>query len=506
MAILEEAIQLKWSNSIKKYYIGKGYTFTRTGDIFIVHTDDLPTGSSFKVTKICDDCGKCIKNQVYSSILKNRNQDGKDRCKKCGAIYSGEVRKNNVKYVKSLDYYAKLNSKEYLLQEFSEKNNKLPKDISFGTNEIYLWNCPDCKSEYDMSVSNRKNRNCPFCRGSRVNETNCLWTTHSNIAMLLTYPERGYKITSGSNKKEKFTCPNCKHEESKVIQSVVNRGLSCSACSDGLSYPQKFMFNMLKQLNIKFENEKIFKWSKSVKHNNSKLIGLKRYDFYIPSLSMIIETHGGQHYSDGFQHLNGKNLEEEQENDRLKEKLAKENGIKDYIQIDCKRSELDYIRINILSKLSNLLNLKNIDWEDCHKFACSSLVNSVCGIWSEGIESTSQIMKLLNLSRATVIRYLKKGHIIGICSYDPKEEMRKAAEASRRKRINYNRNSRKVMQLSASGDNYIKEWISAEEISKNIKIHQNSIRRVCSGKRKTAGGYKWMYKEDYEEYIKQAAN
>ena len=52
------------------------------------------------------------------------------------------------------------------------------------------------------------------------------------------------------------------------------------------------------------------------------------YDFYIPELEAIIEVHGSQHYGQGFEKVGGRTLEEEQINDRLKEDLAKQNGIK----------------------------------------------------------------------------------------------------------------------------------------------------------------------------------
>ena len=42
---------------------------------------------------------------------------------------------------------------------------------------------------------------------------------------------------------------------------------------------------------------------------------------------------------------------------------------------------------------------------------------------------------------------------------------------------------------------FIKEWDGAVSISKNLKIHSGSIAEACSGKRKSAGGFKFEYKE-----------
>ncbi|MEM5599205.1 hypothetical protein AAHB53_28045 [Niallia circulans] len=69
-------------------------------------------------------------------------------------------------------------------------------------------------------------------------------------------------------------------------------------CSDGFSIPEKFMFNLLDYLQVDFDYQKVFDWS----------LG-KRYDFYIPMLNCIIETHGAQHYQySGFMN----SLEQEQ--------------------------------------------------------------------------------------------------------------------------------------------------------------------------------------------------
>lgn len=54
---------------------------------------------------------------------------------------------------------------------------------------------------------------------------------------------------------------------------------------------------------------------------------------------------------------------------------------------------------------------------------------------------------------------------------------------------------KQVIQLSLEDEKFIKEWDSVKSamISLNIK----HIDGVCRGERKSAGGYKWVYKEDY---------
>jgi hypothetical protein len=228
---------------------------------------------------------------------------------------------------------------------------------------------------------------CKSCSMTRRNQKsppdeNSLWTTHPEIASLLDSKEDGYRFTYGSAKKANFKCSECGYiDKNKRITTVVRKGFNCPRCSDGISYPEKFMHNMLQQLEIEYDIQKVFNWS----HN-------KRYDFYIPLLNCIIETHGEQHYRGGYEFIGGKNLKEEQENDKLKEQLARDYGIENYIIIDCRKSELNFLKNSILnSKLNNIFNLSNIDWGKCHEYSCSSIVKQACGLWNDGIRNSTTI-------------------------------------------------------------------------------------------------------------------
>jgi hypothetical protein len=499
MAILEKEVFVTLCPQNIEYFDRIKYEIPRKNDKWgrysvvrgsklLVKVDDLPDGSNVKVTKICDmnGCGKHIPNQSYNQILKHRNNgDGKDYCKKCSVIKRAHNRRNNVKYDNSLETFAKNNNRTYLLKEFSEKNIKSPNQISYGTSYEYLWKCLDCKSEYLMKVSSRTSSNksnCPYCTGVKVNRTNCLWTTHPEIAKLLKNPQRGYELTAGSNKKETFICVECFFEKIGTVYNVVNQGFICNRCSDGISYPEKLMMNILDQLNINYSTQKRFNWS-----NN------KKYDFYVHSLNCIIETHGSQHYiqTSG----NWGKLDETQDNDRLKEKLGRENGVENYFIIDCKQSNLEYIKSSILtSGLSDIINFNKIEWKKAHEYSLHTLVKEVCEIWNKGVKSSKNIGKLVNLAPSTVVIYLNKGTKLGWCDYDPKEV----------KRINGKlygkRNSIKIVQLTMEGK-YIRDWESASTAGKELGINQGNITLVCRGKYKYSGGFKWAYKKDYENRL-----
>jgi hypothetical protein len=307
------------------------------------------------------------------------------------------------------------------------------------------------------------------------------------LGKLLANQEDGYRYTKFSNNKVLFKCNNCGEEKEKKIYVVYRKGFSCSKCGDGVSYPNKFMFNVLSQLAVKFNTEYTPEWSnfKDCDCGNEKTKGKKRYDFYIPSKNTIVEMHGVQHYEDvkwSSTELSNRNLKEEQKNDEIKFKLAKKNGINKYIVIDARNSDMNFIKSNILnSELSSLFDLNNVDWLECHKFALSSRVKETCDIWNwlnVDERSVMKIVDIMGMSEETIRKYLKRGRDLGWCDYEEYHGMR-------------------VVQLSL--DNIlVEEYESGHLASKKTGTRQSGISLCCKGKQKTAGGFKWMFKDDYE--------
>lgn len=72
--------------------------------------------------------------------------------------------------------------------------------------------------------------------------------------------------------------------------------------------------------------------------------------------------------------------------------------------------------------------------------------------------------------------------------------------------MKYNDKSKKhkpIIQFTLSGE-YVREFKHSVEAEEITKILKSSINVVCNkGIRKTAGGYKWMFKNDYENSIGQ---
>lgn len=273
----------------------------------------------------------------------------------------------------------------------------------------------------------KRGNGCPACAGKVVirGKTDVA-TTHPHIANLFWNKEEAYGCFAFSKKKVDFKCPRCGEKITNSIRVVTQFGLSCKKCGDGVSYPEKFVFNVLKQtLKLRssvlyendFETQKQFDWSKNVLHDNPKLSGNKIYDFYVPIHNgLLIETHGPQHFKKNLYHTRSKDktLEEEQENDCIKYKIAIQNGIspENYVTLDCSCSTIQYIKQSIMrSVLPQILGFteEQIDWLECDRFATSSRVYEACCYWNDGLNNYNEIASIMKMGVSTIRRYICKG-------------------------------------------------------------------------------------------------
>ena len=301
-------------------------------------------------------------------------------------------------------------------------NREYRKDKSGCDRKWYKYRCNKCGNE-DWMVENdiiTNNSGCNVCctpPKKVVPEINSIWAKAPWMMRWISEEDaKGY--TPQSNQKIDVTCPYCGKKKKVVIHSIFRKKSIGCTCGDGFSYPEKLMVNILTQLNIEFKVQYSDKWTKN-----------RKYDFYIPLLNCIIETHGLQHYEED-RRDRSRTFEEEQENDKVKEQLAKDNGIENYIAIDCRKSELKYISENILkSKLNELFDLSSIDWIQADLYAIkSNKVKEVCDYWNnikKEYETANDLAIFFGMSKAAIIKYLKKGIKLGWTNYDPKLEMKK---------------------------------------------------------------------------------
>jgi hypothetical protein len=294
---------------------------------------------------------------------------------------------------------------------WSDKNNVNPFEIGFGSRVDIFVKCQYGHPDYPtMPYVFNTGCRCPVCAGRKVVVgINDIATTHADYVKFFKNTDEATKYTAGTKHRFDFICPCCGHEKRMPFSNLVYQGFACPMCSDGVSYPNKFIIELLNQIidlypeNTKlaqYKPEKIFDWSRDVFKNNPR--SKKAYDIYIPlDEPIIIENHGPQHYeaiSFGSNNSNKRmrTLKEEQENDTLKYSIAIQNGIlkNRYVVLDCRHSTIDHIKKSVLcSALPDLLGFTeiDIDWVKCGKYAHCNLLHESCKLWNEGIHNCSEI-------------------------------------------------------------------------------------------------------------------
>lgn len=156
------------------------------------------------------------------------------------------------------------------------------------------------------------------------NQKTLLINKRPNLCKCLKYKEDGYKYGYTSRKELEWVCADCGYGILKAPSSFSGDHFVCPNCIKNDSYPNRFMFNILTQLNINFQREYTPDW-----------IYPKRYDFFIPDKNTIIEMDGGFHREESVK-----------ENDLYKDKMANEHKL-NVIRINCdyQKTELRFDEI-----------------------------------------------------------------------------------------------------------------------------------------------------------------
>ena len=343
------------------------------------------------------------------------------RCKRCGTKYSSTP--NNLLCGKKCricsnkdNGISKMKTNEQFLKELNDLDvGIIALEIYKGKERKIKFQCKNGHMWLSRPHDILQGYYCPFCAGNKVLKGfNDMWTTNPDIANMLYDKNIGYEVSKGSNQKLEFVCPKCGHHKFISPHQIIKYGLACPVCSDGISYPNKFIMSLLSQLDvINLESEYSPDW-----------IGKLRYDthFFYNNKEYIVEMDGGLGH--GFYNcdairgigLNGKDLDE------YKDKMALEHNIF-VIRIDCFYTKMEdrfsYIKNSIQnSELSNIFDLSYIDYDKCNKYATDSLSIKSANLYDEGL-SIKEISEKLNISYGTVYSWLKRLSSEGLCSYKP---------------------------------------------------------------------------------------
>lgn len=330
-----------------------------------------------------------------------------------------------------------------------------------------------CGTKFEVNATlpiNRRILNCPKCS---KNFTNCIpyvndiYTTNPEVYELLADKDDGHKYKAHSNKKTGFLCPFCNHVNIKTISRVTEIGFSCDYCGDNSgSFGEKFVYNMLDQLNVDFNKEYSPEWAYPY-----------RYDFMFiyNDKSYIIEVDGGWHFEDN--NKSGKTAEESQKIDKYKDSIAIEHGFT-VIRLNYNykyNNKIDYIVNSIMdSQLSQIFDLSSVvDFDQCAYYAAyTSMQKLIADKWLSGIYCAEQISSDLKICVSTVRAYLKNACKIGLIdiSYDEVKKLNKEYS------LKYNRRKPRF------DDKIIELWNDGfgnfSEIGRIVGTNKNTVREA----------------------------
>lgn len=330
--------------------------------------------------------------------------------------------------------------------------------------------CNVCGGDWNPKATHiLSGHGCPYCSGKAfLLGFNDVWTTAPEIAKLLVNPEDGYRYTKNSSEKVYFRCPDCGDVSFKRISNVYYQGLCCQKCSDGISYPNKFIRAFLKQLPIdNLDCEYHPDWAKPYFYDDYFEYNGKRY---------LIEADGEQHYKEAV--FFDKTLSERQKIDDIKTNLAIEN---EYIliRIDCSESTIEYIKNSICnSVLNDIFNLQNIDWELCDEISHKNIIKEVSLAYESITKDMKKLRELFGLAQTTICSYLKTGHKCGWCSYTVKQSQKVAGLKNMKPFVIIDNEGNPIYYFSNTNeslkiiDNLFQNVFFSEGVKKSCRTHK----------------------------------
>ena len=121
--------------------------------------------------------------------------------------------------------------------EWSEKNEKKPTEVTAFANRKAWWKCRDCEYEWNTLISTRSGGSkCPCCSGyTFIKGRNDLETTHPEIAEEWSeknYPLHPDEVNAKSRKNVWWHCKKCGNEWKSVINARI-KGTVCKLWDAG---------------------------------------------------------------------------------------------------------------------------------------------------------------------------------------------------------------------------------------------------------------------------------
>ena len=409
----------------------------------IKHSHKFSTNSNKHITRLSD-----LDKEAY---FKKHS-----RCKFCKDEYKNEVMlQNKENFIKK--------SKEL----YGDKYNYDSIEYKSSICKVKII-CPE-HGEFMQTPVEHLKRPCPICRLK-----NTIFNDAPEFVKYFKNVEHSKMYSVKSNKKVELSCPICGVDRTSTVNDLVTNGFKCKVCSSGVSIPEKLFICVLKKLKIEFIHQFSDVWTEG-----------KRYDFFLPTKNLIVEIHGGFHYQDTI--FSKKN--DVQANDFFKKKLAFENGVQSYFEINCSKSKLNYLKDNIKKILHESIELSDYDWDTMWSQCHTEDLNLILDLWNKGNTTTKKICEKSNISRYRVIRVLKILADLNLCEYNSK----------------IGKGDKSVYKYDKDL-NFIKKYTYVKLAEKDCGLKASSITACARGVSKSSGGFIWSYEPLHEVNVEEDYN
>jgi len=238
-------------------------------------------------------CGEC--NHSFSAVAKEVNKDYKPSwCSYC----------SNKKLCNELDCqtcFSKSFASSPRIGSWSPKNGNINPRLLFRTKNVKYWfDCENCFHEFELSLGCiSKGRWCQYCANKKlcmVEECQvCIAKSFASSHRAGNWSEKNYpvlprSIFKCSNTARWFDCDDCKNEFCMRPDSITIHNQWCPACKHKT---EKKLFKYLISLFSDTVHQKRFDWCRN---EESKAKVRFPFDFCIPSLMMLVELDGRQHF------------------------------------------------------------------------------------------------------------------------------------------------------------------------------------------------------------------
>lgn len=285
-----------------------------------------------RVVKIKHQCNIC--EYIWSVLPQNIYQG--TGCPHCW-------KKKRKSYLSKIGEKQRISNEEYVEKLKNRLPNILPLTEYINAKTKMKFKCLVCGYEWEaLPLWNRDEFGCHNCAQKARSKRESidqeeflerLRKCSSHVELIA-----GYSCIS---KKATFKCLKCNNIWDAVPNKILH-GRGCPKCK--MSHGEKEVENILKELNIKYEKQKIFKECKHITY--------LKFDFYLEDYNTCVEYDGIQHYKSNAFFGKNKNSSFEDLNtkDNIKNDFCKNNGI-DLLRIP-------YTEKNIKEKIQDFLKDK----------------------------------------------------------------------------------------------------------------------------------------------------